>query len=83
MEKYFVYILQSLSDESFYIGFTTHVERRLDEHNNGLSRYTSGKIPWKIVYCEEYNTRQKALKREKFLKSQRNREFYKRLIHGE
>jgi len=77
---FFVYILQSKIDNSFYIGQTNGLHKRLDFHNSGLSRYTSHKKPWKIVYFEEYNTRTEAIKRERFLKQQRNRNFYNSLI---
>jgi len=78
--QYYVYIIQSLADGSFYIGFTTNITERLREHNQGFSRYTSKKRPWKLVYSETFATKTEALKRERFLKSQRNREFYLRLI---
>ena len=78
---FYVYILQSVKDDSFYIGQTNDLEKRLDYHNQGLSKYTSRKKPWKIVYIEEYNTRTEALVRERFLKKQRNHEFYKSLIN--
>ena len=82
MPGYYVYILQSLRDSSYYTGFSTDVVRRLEEHNQGKSRYTKGKTPWKVVYTEEYESKMEALRREKFLKAQRNREFYARLITG-
>jgi putative endonuclease len=53
---YFTYILQSLLDNSFYIGCTEDLTIRLNEHNSGLSKYTSKKIPCKLVYYEEFNT---------------------------
>ena len=83
MNSYLVYILQSEMDESFYIGFTSDIIQRLEYHNSGKSRYTSKKMPWKLVYYEEYKTRSEAMIREKFLKKQRNHEFYLRLIKGE
>ncbi|TRZ72753.1 MAG: GIY-YIG nuclease family protein [Bacteroidetes bacterium] len=83
MHGYYVYILQSLLDSSYYIGFSTAVDRRLEEHNQGKSRYTKGKTPWKVVYTEGYESKMEALKREKFLKAQKNRKFYERLITGE
>jgi putative endonuclease len=82
MPGYCVYILQSLYDGSYYIGFSTDVDRRLDEHNSGNSKYTRTKVPWKVVYTEEHESKMKALKREKFLKAQRNREFYQRLVNS-
>ncbi len=77
---FYVYILRSDKDDSFYIGQTNDVNKRLNFHNLGLSRYTSRKLPWKLVYIEEYKTRKEALKRERFLKKQRNRKFYESLI---
>ena len=46
---YYVYILQSLKDKSYYTGLTTDVEARLKKHNNGLVEYTSTKRPFKIA----------------------------------
>lgn len=75
-----VYILQSEIDASFYIGYTGNLERRIDQHNTGQSAYTSRKIPWKLVYVEEYATKTEALQRERFLKAQKNKVFYQKLI---
>ena len=76
---FFVYIIKSLKDESFYIGQTDDIEKRIEQHNQGLSKYTSKKMPWELVYKEEYTSREDAMKREYFLKKQRNRSFYNRL----
>ena len=78
--EYFVYILESEIDGTFYIGYTGDLEKRLEFHNSGSSTYTSRKIPWKIVYHEKFTDKTSAIKRERFLKKQRNRVFYKRLI---
>ena len=78
--NYFIYILQSEVDSSFYIGYTSNLQQRLAEHNSGKTRYTSRKRPWNIVYFEEFVNKSDAIKREKFLKAQRNRQFYQKLI---
>ena len=77
----FVYILESEKDNSFYIGQTDDLQKRLNFHNQGLSKYTSRKTLWRIVYFEKYNTRTEAIQREQFLKKQRNRTFYLSLIN--
>ena len=77
---YFVYILQSKVDASFYIGYTENLERRVQQHNKGESAYTSRKMPWDIVYFEEFPEKSDAIKREKFLKAQKNKSFYQSLI---
>ncbi|MBL7826272.1 MAG: GIY-YIG nuclease family protein [Saprospiraceae bacterium] len=79
---FFTYILQSQSDGSFYVGYTSNLEQRLNQHNQGLSRYTKGKTPWVIAYCESFETKSEAIKREIFLKNQRNKDFFLSLITG-
>ena len=78
--NYFAYILESEKDSSYYIGHTEDLEKRIIYHNEGKSKYTSRKMPWKVVYYETFKTRKEAHERERFLKKQRNRAFYKRLI---
>jgi len=71
---FYVYILQSEIDGSFYKGFTQDYALRLAQHNNGESIYTSTKMPWKLVYVEEQFSKYDAIKREKNLKkADRNR----------
>jgi putative endonuclease len=79
--KYFVYIAYNEKFDKFYIGQTNNPTEREFEHNNGLSTYTSKYDGgWKIAYTEVYNTRSDAMKRERFLKKQKNKDFYRKLI---
>jgi putative endonuclease len=61
---YFVYILESLKDETYYVGSTQDLESRLKRHNGGRVKYTRPKRPWKLVFSEEYPNRSSAAKRE-------------------
>jgi len=45
MELYYVYLLQSEIDQSWYIGYTNSLDKRITEHNEGKSYYTKRKIP--------------------------------------
>jgi putative endonuclease len=65
---FFVYIIKSGLDQSYYKGFSEDPLERLHQHNSGLSHYTFGKMPWILVYLEELSTKRKALIREKALK---------------
>ena len=65
MGKFYTYIIQSLKDDSFYIGYSIDLEKRILFHNNKLSKYTSTRTPWKIVYFEEFENKSDAIKREK------------------
>ena len=51
---FYTYIIQSLVDDSFYLGYTANLEFRLEKHNEGNSRYTRKKMPWKMVYSESF-----------------------------
>ena len=79
-EKFFVYILQSMKDFSFYIGQTNDLDKRMSKHSEGMSKYTASKRPWRLVYFELYQTRNEAILREKQLKGWKNTERYKQLI---
>ncbi|OGY63932.1 MAG: endonuclease [Candidatus Harrisonbacteria bacterium RIFCSPLOWO2_02_FULL_41_11] len=72
---FYVYILKSLKNGRFYIGSTNNLERRLNEHNSGKSKYTSLTRPFVLIFKEEYLSRSEAMRREKFLKSGRGREW--------
>jgi len=78
--SYFVYILQSEADGSFYIGYTANLTNRLHEHNSGKSYYTRRKMPWQIIYTETYASKSEAIRREKQLKALRNSAYLQNLI---
>ena len=78
--NFFVYILQSLKDSSFYVGQTDDLDRRMSKHFDGMSKYTSSKRPWRLVYFELLKTRKEAIAREKQLKSWKNANRYRELI---
>jgi putative endonuclease len=63
--KYFIYILQC-SDNTFYTGWTTDINKRVLAHNNQKTgaKYTSMRRPVKLVYNEEFESKSKAMKRE-------------------
>ena len=64
----YVYLLCSLSTGNFYLGWTTDVQRRLEQHNAGESRATRARGPWQLVACEAHPTLQAAKDRERMLK---------------
>ena len=69
MRLYFVYILKC-KDNSFYTGFTNNLERRLYEHNAGLSKesYTYDKRPVELVWYEMFTEPTQAILIEKKIK---------------
>jgi putative endonuclease len=60
-----MYILQC-ADDSYYVGSTWNLEKRLWQHNQGLgAKYTTRRLPVEIVYAEEYDSIADAFQREK------------------
>ena len=72
---FYVYVLQSQSDEGLYIGFSTDLRRRLKDHKEGKSFATSYRGPWCLIYYEAYLEEEDALGRERYLKSGGGRRF--------
>lgn len=65
---FYVYIIFSHRLDIYSKGITQNPEKRLFEHNNGLSRFTAGKGPWELVFLEKFQTKTQALIREKQIK---------------
>ena len=81
-KMFFVYIIQSLKDNSFYVGQCEDLDKRISKHNDCFSRYTSGKIPWRLVYFEILESRTEAIKRETEIKKRKSRLYLEKLIHN-
>jgi putative endonuclease len=68
---HFVYIVEC-DDGTFYTGYTTDVERRVEEHNAGTgARYTRGRTPVEVIYTETYASKSEAMSREYAIKQLR------------
>ncbi|MEC9489643.1 MAG: GIY-YIG nuclease family protein [Halanaerobiales bacterium] len=62
--SHYIYVVEC-SDGSLYTGYTTDIERRLEEHNAGVgAKYTRGRIPVKLRHQESFKSRSLAQKRE-------------------
>ncbi|MBK6346264.1 MAG: GIY-YIG nuclease family protein [Bacteroidales bacterium] len=66
---FYTYIIYSASCDIYYKGISEDPDRRLLEHNQDKSRYTSGKGPWSLVYIKAFETRKQALIEERRIKS--------------
>ncbi|GHM99811.1 hypothetical protein WSM22_13010 [Cytophagales bacterium WSM2-2] len=73
MTGFFVYILISSRDSSFYIGQTNNLDDRLKRHNSGHEKYTRNKGPWNIFWYTKVPSRSEAMKLERKLKNVKSR----------
>ena len=66
---YCVYILFSLKDFLLYTGFTTSVDERVKNHNDGKTKSTASRRPLELIFCEFYRFESDARKREMYFKT--------------
>ena len=52
-----------------YTGFTTNIEIRVQQHNDGKTKSTKWRRPLKLVFCEFYLFEVDARKREMYFKT--------------
>ena len=77
---YYTYVLKSKNDQKLYTGWTLDINRRLHEHNNGDTKSTSNRGQFELVYFEGCLSREKAISREKQLKTGYGRAYLKRRL---
>ncbi|XHN46028.1 hypothetical protein O1Q81_02084 [Lonepinella sp. MS14436] len=65
---FYVYMLYSKDYDEFYLGSTSDLKRRYEQHINGLNQSTKKYKDLKLVYYEAYLTEQSARQREANLK---------------
>jgi putative endonuclease len=69
MKFYFVYIVEC-SDESYYTGFTSNLDKRIMEHNSGIhdNAYTLKRRPVVLKWHEQFTDPKHAIDVEKQIK---------------
>lgn len=77
---FYTYVLKSKKDDKLYIGFSSDLKKRLQEHNKGLVEATKSRVPLEIVYYEACLNEKKAIEREKVLKTGFGRAYLKRRL---
>ena len=66
---YYTYVLKSKVDNNLYVGFTDDLRGRVKEHNTGNVEATKDRRPFDLIYYEACLSKQRALEREKYLKT--------------
>ncbi len=64
----YTYIVEC-ADGTLYCGWTNDLEKRICDHNAGKgAKYTKPRLPVKLVYSEEFDTKEEAMSREWHIK---------------
>ena len=67
-ELNYTYILEC-KDGTYYTGWTNNLEKRLKDHNEGRgAKYTKARLPVSLIYYEEFQTKEEAMRREYVIK---------------
>ena len=69
MKFFYVYVLFSEKDKKLYIGYSSDVYRRLEQHNSGLNTSTAPRRPFRLIYFEAHILASDALRRESYFKT--------------
>lgn len=77
LKYYYIYVLQSIKDGKWYIGFTRDLRNRFAEHQINPSGWTKGKGPFKLIYYEACLNIYDAQARETYLKTGMGRRYLK------
>ena len=77
---YHVYVLISLKDKKFYIGFSEDVVQRVKEHNSGKNVSTKNRRPFELVYFEGHLSKQDAMRREGYFKTAKGKTTLKQIL---
>ncbi len=83
MQTYrYVYVLRSLKDAQFYVGFTKDLRARLEAHNKGMVLSTRLRIPFELISWEGCLNQADATQREKYLKTAWDKRYIKNRLRN-
>ena len=77
---FYVYVIRSVVDRQFYIGYSTDPFRRLVEHNTGKNPSTARRGQFDLIYFEGHLNKMDALRRERYLKTNQGHRSLKQMI---
>ncbi len=67
--KFYFYIISSLKNKKFYLGYTHNLKVRIKSHNNGENRATKSNIPYELIYYSAFKNQEDAMNCEKYYKT--------------
>lgn len=76
----YIYVLQSLKDKQFYVGYSNNLKKRVKDHNEGKVYSTKFRRLLKLVYYEACLNQQDTTKREKYLKTAWGKRYIKNCL---
>ncbi|MBK9569838.1 MAG: GIY-YIG nuclease family protein [Chitinophagaceae bacterium] len=72
----------SEKDKLLYIGYTSNLERRFMQHQNGESKSTAPRRPLKLIFAEQFLFKEDAMRREMYFKTTMGKKAIKLMLAG-
>ena len=77
---FYTYILYSFKYHKFYIGYSSNLKERIQNHLKGYNKTTKPMIPLKLIYYEAHLSKNDALRREKYFKTTKGKSTLRQMI---
>lgn len=77
---FYVYVLWSKSHDRLYVGYSSELRNRFQQHNQGISKATKLFRPYELIYYEAFVEKKDAKNREVYLKSGWGRRSLKKML---
>ena len=82
MQLFLVYIIYSKKLDRYYTGYTTDIDKRLSEHNSGISTFSSTASDWILKWNKAFNSHEEAMYEERRIKNKKSRKYIELLINA-
>ena len=80
IQEYYVYVLWSIIDKKFYIGYTANLKRRLSQHQDGKNYTTLRMNNPQLIFYEAFSNENDALRREGYFKTTKGKKALKLML---
>ena len=77
---FYTYVLLSLKDNQFYIGYSSNLKQRVKNHFAGKNTSTKPRLPFKLIYFEGHVSKIDAMRREKYFKTEKGKSSLRQMI---
>lgn len=82
IQFHYVYILRSLKDRLFYIGYSENLKTRVRDHNSGKNVSTKDRRPLELIFYEAFPSKKDALRRESYFKTTKGKVTLRQMVRG-
>ncbi len=80
LQFHYVYVLRSLKDQLFYIGYSDDLRKRVKDHNAGKNVSTKNRRPLELIFYEAYPSKADALRRESYFKTTKGKTTVRQML---